>query len=146
MPTKKPSVAIDLAPEPVKVLPDQCEHLPGCVAAPYHDLACPVAIAEARRLEAIESTATEEGAGDRALAIAQGMPPITSVSVTFGRTQNTGNFSGLRYDVTYAATIPAGADPSVVEAYLAGRAKRDVQAHIWADKDTYANDWPASPR
>lgn len=95
----------------------------------------------------IEGVFTEEDAGDRALAIAGPiLPDITEVVVTMGRTQNTGNFSNLRYDVTYGAKIPPGADREVVTAHLGKLAKAAVQSFIWADRDSYGDDWPASPR
>lgn len=72
---------------------------------------------------------------------------ITSVSASYARTQNTGNFSNLKTEVTYHAevTVEDGEDPEQVARELRELAKKAVQEQLWLDRSTYAGDWPAAP-
>lgn len=71
---------------------------------------------------------------------------ITQVSVSVGRTQNTGNFNSLRYDLTATANLEEGETaPEAIEEMTAAL-KAQAKAYLWEAKETYVEDWPASPR
>lgn len=71
---------------------------------------------------------------------------IKSITATYGRTQNTGNFSGLRVDVSYTADVAEGENYEAVRDELLQLAKADCIDAIWQSKESYAADWPAAPR
>lgn len=71
---------------------------------------------------------------------------VRKVSVSYGRTQNTGDFSGLRYDVTFEADLDDDEDINKAARLLRELAKAEVVRSIQLDAGTLTKDWPAKPR
>jgi hypothetical protein len=71
---------------------------------------------------------------------------IKRISAGYGRTQNTGDYSGLRFDVEYTAIVGDDEDISKATRLLHDLAKNEVQRHIAADVDSLRQDWPAAPK
>lgn len=67
---------------------------------------------------------------------------ITTVTSSYSRRQNTGNYSSVDVFASYSAELEEGEDARTVSGQLREMAKRDCIDQIWADRASYSEDWP----
>lgn len=67
---------------------------------------------------------------------------LKRITASYGRTINTGNYESLRAEATFEADLEPGDDPQEVQAILMAQAKGAVKDQVWADRETYSQDWP----